>query len=328
MPTAFDRRRFLKSLAAGAAAVSVGRTSSAGEPKIVKQTFIYKTVGDLPIRADVYRPDDNVVRPVAIWIHGGALIMGSRAGVSRRVKDALLGDGYALVSIDYRLAPETKLAEIVGDVEDACRWVHEQGPKLFHADTRQIAVLGGSAGGYLTLTAGFRAKPRPAVLVAFWGYGDLLGDWYSKPSDFYRKQPLVARKDALPLLDGPPVTDGNSGRDRRRAFYLYCRQNGLWPKYVSGFDPDDEAAKTAPFEPVRHVTADYPPTLLIHGTVDTDVPYEQSVLMEREFKRHNVAHKFITVPDAGHGLSGGDPKLIDNAYAEVLPFVNRYVKES
>ena len=36
-----------------------------------------------------------------------------------------------VVSIDYRLAPETKLPAIVEDVRDACRWVRERGPKLF-----------------------------------------------------------------------------------------------------------------------------------------------------------------------------------------------------
>ena len=38
--------------------------------------------------------------------------------------------------------------------------------------------------------------------------------------------------------------------------------------------------------PVKHVTPDYPPTMLIHGTEDTDVPYEQSVMMAEQFKVH------------------------------------------
>jgi len=320
------RREFLQTVSVGAVALSIGGIVLAGKPKTVKTTYIYKTVGTLEIKADVYRADDGVMRPVAIWIHGGALIMGGRGGVSNRVKEALLGDGYVLVSIDYRLAPETQLAEIVSDVEDAYHWVHGKGPGLFNADTKRIAVLGGSAGGYLTLTAGFRAKPRPAVLVAFWGYGDLVGDWYSKPSEFYRKQPLVRKSDFAQIVGGPPLTNGSINSDQRRAFYLYCRQNGMWPQRVSGFDPIKQANKFAPFEPVRGVTKEYPPTLLVHGTVDTDVPYEQSVLMEKQFKQHRVPHKFVTVPNAGHGLSRGDPKLISDAYAQVLPFINKYMK--
>ena len=51
---------------------------SAQKPEIVKKTFTYKTVGDLEIKLDVHRADDDSVRPVAVNIHGGALIMGGR----------------------------------------------------------------------------------------------------------------------------------------------------------------------------------------------------------------------------------------------------------
>ena len=40
----------------------------------------------------------------------------------------------------------------------------------------RIGIWGNSAGGYLTLTAGFRVKPRPQVLVSLYGYGDVIGD--------------------------------------------------------------------------------------------------------------------------------------------------------
>jgi acetyl esterase/lipase len=142
-----------------------------------KETHVYKQVGDLKIRADVYRFSGPEQRPVVVWIHGGALIMGHREGIDRRLKDAFLDSGYILVSLDYRLAPETRLPEIIQDIEDAFRWVRERGPELFHADPQRIAVAGGSAGGYLTLVAGQRVRPRPAALLALWGYGDLVGPW-------------------------------------------------------------------------------------------------------------------------------------------------------
>ena len=78
----------------------------------------------------------------------------------------MLEAGHVLISLDYRLAPETQLAEIVHDVEDAFDWIRRNGPRLFKIDPTRIAVAGGSAGGYLTLTSGFRVRPRPAVLLS------------------------------------------------------------------------------------------------------------------------------------------------------------------
>jgi acetyl esterase/lipase len=330
MTNSIDRRAFLKrSLAAAGATATTGLLR--GDEKksaknIVEKTFTYKTVGDSQVQADLWRADDDVMRPLVFWIHGGALISGGRRSVDRRVKNAFLDAGYAIVSIDYRLAPETKLPDIIQDVEDAYTWAHDKGPELLHADTSRIAVMGGSAGGYLTLTTGFRAKPRPAVLVSFWGYGDLIADWYTKPSEFYRQQPLVSEADALAGFGDKPVSDGSVNAKQRGKFYLYCRQNGLWTKLVTGFDPKTQADRILPYEPARNVTSEYPPTMLIHGTVDTDVPYEQSVQMAEEFQKHGVEHELITVPGAGHGLSGGNHQLIVDAYAKILPFVEKHVK--
>jgi acetyl esterase/lipase len=251
--------------------------------------------------------------------------MGDRGGMDRRFKPLLLKSGYAIVSIDYRLAPETKLPAIIDDLRDAWTWLHSAGPKLFDADTRRIAVAGGSAGGYLTLMSGFWLKPRPAALVSFWGYGDIAGDWYIQPSAFYRQQPLVSKEDAWKGVSGPPVTDRKRADRGPGRFYLYCRQQGLWTTNVAGLDPRTQDAALTPFCPVRNVTKDYPPTLLIHGTRDTDVPFEQSVQMDKELTRAGVQHQMILVPNAGHGLPGGDPKKIAAAYETARDFVNRHV---
>ena len=71
---------------------------------IDKQTYIYKTVGNCEIQADVRRVSDDAVHPVIVWIHGGALIVGHRAGINPEQLEMYLSAGYTLVSIDYRLA--------------------------------------------------------------------------------------------------------------------------------------------------------------------------------------------------------------------------------
>src|SRR4051794_13927870 len=125
--------------------------AGADEPAFWKRSYAYKTVGQTKIQADVYRKEDTQVRPVVVWIHGGALINGSRTGVPPQLLGLCRAEGYVLVSLDYRLAPEVKLPAIIEDIEDAGHWLHEQGPKLFHIDPDRMVVTGGSAGGYLTL---------------------------------------------------------------------------------------------------------------------------------------------------------------------------------
>ena len=301
-----------------------GLLTNTAAAEVRVQTYTYKQVGDLEIKADVYRADDETLRPVVVWIHGGALIMGNRSGIDARVKKMFLEAGYAIVSIDYRLAPETKLPAILEDVEDAFRWIREKGPELFRVDASRMAVLGGSAGGYLTLAAGHRVKPRPTVLVAFWGYGDLIGDWYSQPSPHPRHQsPKMTEEQARQQVSGPPIANAKDRKGDGGAFYQFCRQRGIWPQEVSGWDPHAEADKYYPYMPVKNVTSQYPPTLLIHGTKDTDVPYEQSVLMTDEFRKFGVDHAFITIIGGEHGLAGGDPKEIDQAYQQMFRFVHQ-----
>jgi acetyl esterase/lipase len=319
-----DRRAFLRSLAAGAAAAGLPQLVSAQDEKAGKKTYTYKTAGDCEIKADVYGAGDTS-RPAVLWVHGGALIMGSRGGIDPALLARLLKAGYAVVSMDYRLAPETKLPAILEDLEDACTWVCEKGPELFHIDHERVAVMGGSAGGYLTLASGFRVKPRPKALVAFWGYGDVAGAWLSRPDPFYSKMPPVPKDEAYRTVGGPVLSEG-SGADNRRRFYLYCRQQGLWPKEVTGHDPDREPRAFDEWCPVRNVSATYPPTLLIHGTADTDVPYEQSKLMAEELARQGIEHELLTVEGAGHWLAGAKPAVVPDAQDRAVAFVAKFLR--
>lgn len=292
---------------------------------MVKKAYTYKEVGGLRVEVDVHRPDTEEKRPVLVWIHGGALIMGSRGSVPGHLLQLCRKEGFALVSIDYRLAPQVKLPEIIEDLKDALGWVRGKGAELARLDPSKVVVSGGSAGGYLTLMAGVVADPKPAALVAFWGYGDVDGDWYTKPSEFYRRRPLVPREEALKGLGETAVAapPDQAQAEARSRYYLYLRQNGLWTREVTGLDP---GAGLDRFCPARSVTAAYPPTLLVHGTEDTDVPYDRSMDMVRSLERAKVAHELVTVPGAGHGLSGVDRKLVEEANARAHDFIRRHLK--
>lgn len=303
------------------------RAGAAEDSGYSKQSFTYKVVENCQIQADVYRLPDHVVRPAVLYIHGGALIMGSREGVDAQQLKRYIEAGYAVVSADYRLAPETKLDGIIEDIQDAYRWVRTKGPKLFEIDPNRIAVIGSSAGGYLTLMTGFCVSPRPRALVSFYCYGDISGAWYSRPDPYYNLRPAVPKEEAYGAVGGP-VISGSSGKDTRGRFYLYCRQQGLWPMEVTGHDPDKDPKAFDKFCPIRNVTRDYPPTMLLHGDKDTDVPFEQSALMAKELERRGVAHEFIAVPNGGHGFDRvgmRDPEF-GRIFERVLAFLNKYVK--
>ena len=211
-----------------------------------KKTYTYKTVGDCAIHVDVYQASDSKELPVIFWIHGGALIFGHREGINPDQLALYLNAGFVVVSIDYRLAPETKLSGILEDLQDAYAWVRNKGPGLFGADPNRIAVIGHSAGGYLTLTSGYRLRPRPKALVSFYGYGDITGPWYSQPDPFYSREPAVSKDKAYASIGKTPICEAYHEEDRF-PFYLYCRQHGFWPKEVVGHDPEKEPRAFDPF---------------------------------------------------------------------------------
>jgi acetyl esterase/lipase len=158
--------------------------------------------------------------------------------------------------------------------------------------------------------AGVQVQPPPRALVSFWGYGDIAGPWYSRPDELYRQQPLVTKEEA----------DKAGGAK----LYLYCRQQGLWPRLLTGHDPESEPRAFDPFCPVRNVTPQYPPTLLIHGTKDTDVPYELSDQMARELAAKSVEHDFITIPEGGHGFDNRNQDVAIRTYQQVIAFLEKH----
>jgi acetyl esterase/lipase len=312
------RQHFLGRLSCGALALA-GKRAHAQQPE--PQTFTYKTAG-CEIQADVYGASEGAAKPALLWMHGGGLILGSRKGIMRPFHAGLLEQGYVIVSIAYRLAPETKLPEIISDVQDAWKWMHAQS-RRFGIDRGRVATGGASAGGYLTQMTGFCLNARPRALVSYFGYGDIAGPWYSRPDELYRRQPLVSMEDALAAVGTAPISDPPPGNQRDR-FYLYCRQNGLWPIQVCGHDPQTEDKWFTPYCPIRNVTSKYPPTMLIHGSADTDVPYSQSKNMDAMLRKAGVVHEFITVEGAEHRLAGATPEEVARVATRAVEFIKAH----
>ena len=106
--------------------------------------------------------------------------------------------------------------------------VREEGSTI-HIDPKRVAVVGASGGAYLALMAGARVKPSLKAVISFYGYGDIAGAWLdpygirlSHAASGHEGSCIRGGRYAEVLSESPPTT--------RNAFYVYCRQNGLWPR--------------------------------------------------------------------------------------------------
>ena len=294
-------------------------------------SMAYKVTADrCRIEADVYpvvggeRP-----HPVILWIHGGSLISGSRksfAGTRPDQIDRYAREGFVVVAIDYRLAPEVKIPAIMEDISDAHTWVRVEAAQRFDADPDRIALVGASAGGYLSLMGGFHLSPRPRAIVSFFGYGDIAGDWATKPF-YYSKEPSLSIEEEARLSGGAAVSSNEGlGKNRSRLARFY-REEGTWAEKISGLDPETRIDEYKPFCPYQNVTPEYPPTLFLHGDLDDNVPYQQAVMMAKRLDRCGVDNDLITIHGGPHGFyrrMPGDPQ-VEKAMDAVMAFLLKYI---
>jgi len=101
------------------------------------------------IRLRVYKPQKaSAPIPVMVWVHGGGYVVGNLNMSDERLLQFVQELGIAIVSVDYRLAPEHPFPAALNDAYCALKWVHDLAHVL-GIDPNRIAVGGESAGGGL-----------------------------------------------------------------------------------------------------------------------------------------------------------------------------------
>ena len=114
-----------------------------------------------PVRS---RPDDRL--PILLYLHGGGWCVGDVESYDVLCREIANQSDCAVLSVDYRLAPEHPFPAAIHDALLAFDWVREHAD-LLNVDPERIAFGGDSAGGNLSLVAAIVLRDEGAARPAF-----------------------------------------------------------------------------------------------------------------------------------------------------------------
>jgi acetyl esterase len=119
---------------------------------------------EIPVR--IYTPFGPGPFPVLVWFHGGGWVIGDLDSADGTARHLTVGAGCVTVSVDYRLAPETKFPGAADDCYAATVWAAQHAARL-HGDPSRVAVGGDSAGGNLAAAVSLMARDRGLPPLVF-----------------------------------------------------------------------------------------------------------------------------------------------------------------
>ena len=238
--------------------------------------------GYRPLFLDLRLPPPGAApAPLIVWIHGGGWIYGSRRRLpphlfDNAIHDQMVAAGYAVASVDYRLAREAGFAGMLLDVKAAVRWLRGRAAD-FDLDPGRVVAWGESAGGHLAAmsamctkldgaerTGEFLDQPETPTVVV---------DWYG-PADLTMMAGLHLQADSEEV----GATPENPA--------AILRENGTWSY--------DELS------PTTYVRAGVPPIFVAHGTADQIVPVGHSRDLVARLHAAGASVEYLEVPDADH----------------------------
>ncbi|MCP4758402.1 MAG: alpha/beta hydrolase fold domain-containing protein [Planctomycetes bacterium] len=144
-----------------------------------------KAIGpDFDVACRLYHPDPETELPLVVWIHGGGWIFGTLDSTDPEARFLAVEAGVAVLSVDYRVAPQDHFPAAVDDCVQAVRWAIDHAEEL-GIDRRRVAVGGASAGGNLAAVTAQRLNSQhhdPPLAAQFLVYPalDALSDTPSR----------------------------------------------------------------------------------------------------------------------------------------------------
>lgn len=216
--------------------------------------------------------------PLVVFIHGGAWRGGSKEGGLGRLAPLVETGRYAAASINYRLTGEASWPAQIHDCKAAIRWLRGHAGE-YGLDPERIGVIGSSAGGHLV-----------AMLGTSGGVAEIEGKLGSHLEESSAVSCVVDEfgPSELLMMGKFPSTMDHDGPGSPESLLV----GGPLQERV-------EVAKAA--SPISYVTADDPPFLIIHGSKDMTVPFDQSERLHEALEKAGVSSLFIPVNEGGHG---------------------------
>jgi acetyl esterase/lipase len=291
----------------------------------ILKTLVYKTISHPfhELKLDLYYPQSpSGPVPILLRLHGGGLLQGNRGSVPPHLLDGITKYGYALVSVDYRLAPQTPLPSILEDVLDSLNFIRIElssrieTPTLL--DTDRIAVLGSSAGGYLGLLVSVFAQVKPRVVLAIYPITNPWGSFFSQPQPHALGR--IEKSLMAPFLDenAPTVSDPDPASERSKMYY-YMLQEAILPQLLHMEQGDKRYVVAGAIK--EHGQKDLPPIYIVHGSQDRLVGVEQSDEVAETLKDIGVVYEYDIVKGADH-LFDRDSSV---HMSEMYDFMKRYL---
>jgi acetyl esterase/lipase len=147
--------------------VSQYRDTASSAGVVVTERSVPGPKGAPDVRVLVFAAQNGAgIKPGLLHMHGGGYVMGSPEMFARRCGAIIAEADCVVVSVDYRLAPETRHPGPIEDCYAALKWFYENA-EMLGVDPRRIAIGGESAGGGLAAALGLMARDRGEVPVAF-----------------------------------------------------------------------------------------------------------------------------------------------------------------
>lgn len=240
------------------------------------------------LKLELLVPSGTGPFPTVIWIHGGGWISGSRLPVPSNVA-ALCGLGYAVASLDYRLTDVAIWPAQIQDCRGAVRWLRAHAA-TYGLDPDRFAAWGSSAGAQLASMLGTSGGEDVARIGGV--SVDLEGSMGGNAGESSRVQAVVdwfGQSDLLQMYFYPSTQDHNAHLSQE------SRLIGDWLQL------NPERAATA--NPITYASPDDPPFLVMHGTVDDTVPFNQSELLVDALRNQGVRVTWKPVAGANHGFT-------------------------